>query len=198
MVNNGFHPIDLKRGIEYAGKISLKYLENTKGRIKKRSEIYDLAMIVTNKDELISEIITDALIKTGTNGYLNIEESPTGITDLMVFWVNLKIFSLKFSYKISFFYLKILEGISLTNGIPTKEFLNKNEDSLEFKDCLIITCLEKINNFEYIVKILEFVKNTNRSLIIFSPSIKKEVESMLLFNKRKNGLNVKKKKKNLI
>jgi hypothetical protein len=58
--------------------------------------------------------------------------------------------------------------------------------------------LEKINNFEYIVKILEFVKNTNRSLIIFSPSIKKEVESMLLFNKRKNGLNVKKKKKNLI
>ncbi len=68
--------------------------------------------------------------------------------------------------------------------------MNKNEDNLEFKDCLIVTCLENINNFEYIVRILEFAKNTNKSLIIFSPSIKKEVESMLLFNKRKNGLNV--------
>ena len=91
MVNSGFHPIDLKRGIEYAGKMTLKFLENSKRKINKRSEIYDLAMITTNKDELISEIITEALVKTGTNGFLNIEESATGINDLMVF-LQLNIF----------------------------------------------------------------------------------------------------------
>ena len=84
MVNNGFHPIDLKKGIEYAGKLTLNFLENTKRKINKKSEVYDLAMITTNKDTIISEIITEALLKTGTNGFLNIEESPTGITDLMV------------------------------------------------------------------------------------------------------------------
>ena len=85
----------------------------------------------------------------------------------------------------------------MTNGLPSKEFLKENEDNLELKDCLILICSEKINNFEYLVKTLEFAKNTNKSLIVFSPSIKKEVESMFIYNKRKNGLNVKQKILNL-
>lgn len=124
-------------------------------------------MITTNKDKNISEIITEALIKTGTNGFLNIEESVTGLNDLM-----------------------ILEGISLTNGLPNKDFMQENEDNIELKECLIVTCADKINDFNDIVRILEFAKNVNKSLIVFSPQVKKEVESMFLYNKRKNGLNV--------
>jgi chaperonin GroEL (HSP60 family) len=170
----------LNKGIDYAGKLTLKYLENTKRNINKRSEIYDLAMITTNKDKNISEIITESLMQTGINGFLNIEESPTGLNDLVVkyYSLNIEIF------------LKILEGISLTNGLPTKDFMKENEDNLEFKDCLILTCLEKINNYDYLVKVLEFAKSTNKSLILFSPSINKQVESMFIYNKRKNGLNV--------
>lgn len=84
MVNNKYHPIDIKRGIELAGKILLEFLEKNKIKITKKEEIFNLAMITTNKDRLISEIITDALMKTGLNGFLNIEGSPTGLTDLLV------------------------------------------------------------------------------------------------------------------
>ena len=41
-------------------------------------------MITTNKDSEISEIVTESLMKTGINGFLNIEESPTGLTQLLV------------------------------------------------------------------------------------------------------------------
>lgn len=87
-------------------------------------------------------------------------------------------------------FIKILEGVSLTNGLPTKEFLNENEETVELKDCLILICNESINNFEYLVRILEFAKNTNKSLVVFSPKISQEVTSMFVFNKRKNNLNV--------
>jgi chaperonin GroEL (HSP60 family) len=84
MVNNGYHPVDVKKGIEYAGKILLDFLDVTKRKIRKKEEIYNLAMITTNKDKIISKIITEALMKTGSNGFLNIEESPTGLTELLV------------------------------------------------------------------------------------------------------------------
>ena len=80
MVNNGYHPIDVKKGIEFAGKVLLQFFEKTKKKINKREDIFNLAMITTNKDK----IITDSLIKTGLNGFLNIEESPTGLTELLV------------------------------------------------------------------------------------------------------------------
>jgi chaperonin GroEL len=84
MVNNNYHPIDIKRGIELAGKILLEFLEKTKKKVTKKEEIFNLAMITTNKDKLISDIITESLMKTGLNGFLNIEESPTGLTELLV------------------------------------------------------------------------------------------------------------------
>lgn len=84
MVNSGHHPTDVKKGIEQAAKILLEFLEQIKRKITKKQDIHNLAMITTNKDKLISEIITEALIRTGLNGFLNIEESPTGLTELLV------------------------------------------------------------------------------------------------------------------
>lgn len=84
MVNNNYHPIDIKRGIELAGKIFLEFLEKTKRKVNKKEDLFNLAMITTNKDKIISEIITESLMKTGLNGFLNIEESPTGLTELLV------------------------------------------------------------------------------------------------------------------
>lgn len=85
MVNNDYHPIDIRRGIEFAGKIFLEFLEKNKRKVSKRDDIFNLAMITTNKDKIISEIITESLFKTGLNGFVNIEESPTGLTDLLVY-----------------------------------------------------------------------------------------------------------------
>jgi len=68
--------------------------------------------------------------------------------------------------------------------------LNENEDTLEFKDCLILICTDDINNFEYLVRVLEFAKRINKSLVVFSPKISQEVVSMFVYNMRKNNLNV--------
>ena len=68
--------------------------------------------------------------------------------------------------------------------------MNENEDTLEFKDCLILICTDGINNFEYLVRVLEFAKRINKSLVVFSPKISQEVVSMFVYNMRKNNLNV--------
>ncbi len=84
MVNNNYHPIDIKKGIELAGKILIKFFDETKRKVTKKEDIFNLAMITTNKDKIISDIITESLIKTGLSGFINIEESPTGLTELLV------------------------------------------------------------------------------------------------------------------
>lgn len=68
--------------------------------------------------------------------------------------------------------------------------MNENEETLEFKDCLILICTDDINNFEYLVRVLEFAKRINKSLVVFSPKISQEVVSMFVYNMRKNNLNV--------
>ena len=59
-------------------------MEKSRKKISNKEEILNLAMITTNKDSEISEIVTESLMKTGINGFLNIEESPTGLTQLLV------------------------------------------------------------------------------------------------------------------
>ena len=77
----------------------------------------------------------------------------------------------------------------LSNGLASPEFLNNsNENSLTLDNPLIIVCECKISHPSQLIKPLEYIKSLNRPLIIFSPEIKKEALSLLLYNIKKDNL----------
>ena len=80
----GYHPIEMKRGLNFAAARFIEYLENCCKPVTKREELYNLALITTNNHEDISMIISEALITLGINGIINIEESNIGINQLIV------------------------------------------------------------------------------------------------------------------
>jgi chaperonin GroEL len=85
LIDIGFHPIEVKKGIEFAAKKMIEYLEEIKIKIKTHKDLFDLAMITTNQNVEISEIVSEALSKVGLKGLITLEESQTGNTQLKVY-----------------------------------------------------------------------------------------------------------------
>jgi chaperonin GroEL len=84
MINIGFHPLEVKKGIDLAAQKFLHYLDSIKTSLQNEKELFSLAMITTNKDKQISEIVTKALIESGNKCIIQIEESNIGNTELKV------------------------------------------------------------------------------------------------------------------
>jgi chaperonin GroEL len=125
-------------------------------------------MITTNQNAEISEIVAEALYKVGLKGLITLEESQTGKTEL-----------------------KIEEGMFINYGIASNEYImNQADKTLYLENPLIIVIVDTIENIGDIVKVMEYAKNIERPLIIFTSEIKKEPLSVLLYNQRKQGSNV--------
>ncbi len=182
LIDIGFHPLDVKKGVDEAAKVLLEYLLETRSFVKNKKDLMNLAMITTNKDEEISEVISQALIAVGEKAIIQIEESNTGYTHLKVnnYYFNIKIF-----------FNQIEEGMFITNGLASAEFMTfTQESSLILENPLVLVVKSSISQISDLVKTMEYIKSIERPLIIFSPEIKKEPLSLLLYNLRKENLNV--------
>lgn len=77
----------------------------------------------------------------------------------------------------------------LNYGLANSEFLNNfNENTLTWDNPLIFVCECPITHQSQVIKILEYVKSIDRPLIIFSPEIRKEPLSLLLYNIKRENL----------
>jgi chaperonin GroEL len=80
----GYHPIEMKRGLNFAAARFIDFLESCTKPVTRKEELYNLAMITTNNHEDISMIISEALITLGINGIINVEDSNIGLNQLIV------------------------------------------------------------------------------------------------------------------
>lgn len=76
--------MEVKKGIEQASQKLLEYLESKRKFLQTEKDIHDLAMITTNGNTEVSDIVAKALIEAGSKIVVNIEESPTGLHELKV------------------------------------------------------------------------------------------------------------------
>jgi chaperonin GroEL len=160
--------MEVKKGIEMASKAMIQFLENIKLKITNDKELFNLAMITTNHNEKISKIVSSALNEVGLKGLIMLEESNTGET-----------------------HLKVEEGMFINNGLASEDYIaDLQEDSIYLDNPLILVLSDSINEISGIMRILEYAKSIERSLLIFSPEIKQEPLSILLYNKRKSKENV--------
>lgn len=79
--------------------------------------------------------------------------------------------------------IDIVQGIELDKGFASSYFVNdlKNFEVVYENPCLLITS-DPINSLNQIQEIIEYIKSTNRSLIIVAEEINKEIVSTLVLN----------------
>lgn len=160
--------VDVRKGIEIACKEGIECLKGISKDITEDVELKQVATISGNNDESVGEIVSSALVKTGTEGVVTVEESQTGET-----------------------YLDIVEGMELKRGYLSPYFVTDNKAmSATLTDPYILIVNEKISQVKNLLPILEMISSQDKSLLIIAEDIMTEALSTLILNKVKGTLKV--------
>ena len=128
--------------------------------IKGKNDIARVAAISAN-EELIGELVSDAMDKVTADGVITVEESKTMATEL-----------------------EIVEGMQFDRGYVSAYMVTDNEKmEAVLDDAYILITDKKISNIQDILPILEQVLKTGKKLVIIAEDVEGEALATLLVNK---------------
>jgi len=163
----GANPVILKRGIQKAINYAVNHLKEISTPVSSTKEIFQIASISAG-DEEIGKLIAEGFEKVGKDGVINVEESKTLKTEL-----------------------KIVEGMQFDRGYLSPYMITSTEKmECNLTDTYILITDKKIKNLNEIIKVLEEVSQSGKSLLIIAEDIENEVLSTLVLNKLRGAINV--------
>lgn len=167
-VASGANPMDLKRGIDLAVKHVTENLKKQSKHIDSAKEIAQVASISANQDEVIGEMVADAMEKVGREGIITVEEAKGTETEVVV-----------------------VEGMQFDRGYMSPYFVTdtKNMEAV-LEDAYILISEKKVSSMKELLPILEEVAQTARPLLIIAEDIEGEALATLVVNKIRGALRV--------
>ena len=165
-VTAGANPMDLKRGIDIAVNRVVKLVKEM--ALPVDDKIRQVATISANNDEIIGELIADAVNKVGTDGIITIEEAKGTET-----------------------YIQVNEGIQFNTGFLSPYFITDRDKStciLESPRVLLYT--SKMVSLKDFYTVLEQIMTRKESVLIVASDYDSEVLDTLVLNKIKAGFKI--------
>jgi chaperonin GroEL len=166
LVAAGSNPMALKRGIEKGVTGIVDELRQLSKSIKDKIEIKQVGTISANNDEMIGELISEAMDKVGKEGVITVEEAKSMETSL-----------------------EIVEGMQFDRGYLSSYFVTdaaKMQVSLE--NPYILLHEKKISNMKDLLPLLEEIAKTGKSLLIVAEDVEGEALATLIVNKLRGTL----------
>lgn len=165
-IKQGSNSVDIKRGIDKAVKVVVKYLEQESKEITDEEQLKQIATISANNDTEIGELISTAMDKVGQDGVVTIEESKTGET-----------------------YLETVEGVQFDRGYKSPYFVTDNSTmTAVLQSPYILITDKRLSNIKELLPILESVSQQSKSLLIIADDIDGEALSTMVVNKMRGIL----------
>jgi chaperonin GroEL len=165
---SGHNPIDLKRDLDtQLEKIINKVKENSL-KVESYDDIYKVALVSTNNDARLSDIIARAVQKVGRLGSISVEDSKTDECEV-----------------------RFVDGLQIERGLLSKYFCNDiTRMRIVYENPKILICNYELDNLMSLKNILEDSIKKNYPLIIFAHDFEDNLLAALLANKVKAGLKV--------
>ena len=156
----GANPMVVKKGIAKAVEVAV---ESLKASSKKVNGTADIARVgaVSSADEVIGQLIADAMEKVTADGVITVEESKTAETSC-----------------------EVVEGMQFDRGYITP-YMVTDTDKMEavIDDAVLLITDKKISNVQEILPVLEQVVQNGMKLVIIAEDIEGEALSTLIVNK---------------
>ncbi|MBN2546858.1 MAG: chaperonin GroEL [Spirochaetes bacterium] len=166
-VTAGANPMSLKRGMDKACKEVVEEIKKNSVPVK-NEYISKVAAISANNDDVIGQLISDAMKIVGTEGVITVEESK----------------SIENS-------LEHVKGMQFDRGYISPYFAMRSEDGvINFEDCYILIHDKKISAMKPLIPILEKVLQSQRPLLIIAEEVEGEALTALIVNLLQTGLKV--------
>ncbi|MBW1973107.1 MAG: chaperonin GroEL [Spirochaetes bacterium] len=166
MVAAGANPMDLKRGIDKAVEMVVKELEKMSKPTKDQKEISQVGTISANNDEMIGNIIAEAMSKVGKEGVITVEEAKSMETTL-----------------------EVVEGMQFDRGYLSPYFVtNPEKMEVNLEDPYILIYEKKISSMKDLLPILEQIAKLGKPLLIIAEDVEGEALATLVVNKLRGTL----------
>lgn len=163
----GANPIILQRGMKLAVESAVKKIGELSTPVTTKQDVARVASVSAN-DELVGELISEAMEKVSENGVITVEESRTMETSL-----------------------EVVEGMQFDRGYISAYMATDMEKmTADLEDPVILVTDRKITTVQDILPILEEVLKTGQKLFIIAEDVEGEALSTLVLNKLRGTLNV--------
>ena len=159
-VTAGANPMILRKGIKKAVDRAVECLIANSKKVNGSADIARVGTISAG-DELIGELIADAMEKVTADGVITVEESRSADT-----------------------YSEVVEGMQFDRGYLSP-YMATDMDKMEavLDDALILITDKKISNLQDILPVLEQVIQAGRKLLIIAEDVEGESLTTLVLNK---------------
>ncbi|PDH52743.1 MAG: chaperonin GroEL [Bacteroidetes bacterium MED-G17] len=165
----GANPMDLKRGIDKAVSSVIENLQKSSKMVGDDfAKIKQVASISANNDEIIGQLIADAMKKVGKDGVITVEEAKGTETEV-----------------------KTVDGMQFDRGYLSPYFVTNTEKmQTELESPHILIYDKKISNMKELLPVLEATAQTGKPLLIIAEDIEGEALATLVVNKMRGTLKV--------
>ncbi|HHV97178.1 MAG TPA: chaperonin GroEL [Clostridiaceae bacterium] len=161
----GANPMIMKRGIEKAVNAAVEGIKEISQKVRGKDDIARVASISAN-DEVIGNLIADAMEKVTNDGVITVEESKTMGTSL-----------------------EFVEGMQFDRGYISAYMVTDTEKmEAVIDDPYILITDKKISNIQDLLPILEQIVQQGRKLVIIAEDVEGEALATLVVNKLRGTL----------
>jgi chaperonin GroEL len=168
LIESGYDPMELKKGIDQATEIIKQYLQEIAINVDDVNQIRNVATISANGDNVIGDIIADAMDAVGFDGVITIEDSKTHDTNMT-----------------------IVEGMQFGSGYISPYFINHMEKfEVNFTNPFILIYSGKIKSLKGLVNVLDYTASKKRPLLIIADNIEGDALQTLIMNRVNGSLEV--------
>lgn len=156
----GASAIDMKRGLDRATESAVKALKALSRPVATRKEKAQVAALSAHNDDLIGNLVADAMERVGSEGVITVEESKTTET-----------------------VLEVVEGMQFDRGFISPYFVT-NAERMEaiLEDPYILTCDKKIGVLNDLVPLLEQVAKSGKPVVVIAEDVEGEALATLIVN----------------
>ncbi len=165
-VTAGANPMVLRKGMKKAVDAAVEELVNNSKKVNGSADIARVGTISAG-DEVIGQLIADAMEKVTADGVITIEESKSADT-----------------------YSEVVEGMQFDRGYLSP-YMATDMDKMEtvYDDALILVTDKKISNIQEILPLLEQIVQAGRKLLIIAEDVEGEALTTLVLNKLRGVFN---------
>ncbi len=165
---SGVNPVIVQRGILKAAEVAADAITGMAKKVKGHEDYKRVATISANGDELIGQLMADAMEKVGKEGVITVDEGK-GTESV----------------------LEYTEGMQFDKGYLSPYFLT-NPTTLEavMEDAYILIHEKKISNLAELLPLLNKVVTAAKPLVIIAEDVESEALAALVVNKLRGVLNI--------
>ncbi len=166
-VTAGANPMSLKRGMQKACDIVVEEIKKNSQPVEE-AHIGKVASISANNDEVIGNLIANAMHEVGKDGVITLEESKTIENSV-----------------------KVVKGMQFDRGYISPYFAIRSENGVvNFDDAFILIYDKKISSMKPLVPVLEKVLQMQKALLIIAEDVEGEALTTLVVNMLQSSLKV--------